>query len=399
MKRRDFMQVLMPVSLATIAVPALAKNSIDTSAIAENAVLAKNSLPPNIQQMIRNVLSEDYKKVNSDWSGTIKMEGLLRLTKKGFSEGYNYVNDWFNYRMQHDKLLTDEEFNKQYDGNKARIMREGPLTFSIYSAMLGVAFPVHELYKINKDKQAKRVCMDVADAILHYASRDKFGMLAHDDANFEAYAIPDTAYWATRASSIAASLSKNQEVANIYWKQAIFQLSQGIKYFFDNELGIVRTGLFKSQPSQTYWCRSQGWLMWATTGLLRYLPTGHPRFKEFAEALKKMADGVNKFQSKNGALHVLVNDSSSPEEVTSISMVVAAIKEAMRNNWIPNDYNEFCERGWKFIQQSVDINGKVTNAYTGWAVPAENKQVDLMDKKVYGYVPGIIMVAADEMTN
>jgi rhamnogalacturonyl hydrolase YesR len=239
--------------------------------------------------------------------------------------------------------------------------------------------------------------MDVADAILHYAGRDRFGMLAHDDFNYMNFAIPDTAYWATRANAIAASLSKG-DVANVYWKQSIYQLDQGIKYFFDKEKGLVRTGLVKGEPGSTYWCRSQGWLIWAISGLLRYLPQNHPYFKKAAATMKLIADGAAKYQTANGAFHVLVDDASTPEEVTGMAMVVASVKEGMRKEWIPNEYNDFCNKGWEYIQKSVDAEGKLHNVYTGWAVPAEEKKVNDMDRNFRGFAVGIIIVAADEMT-
>lgn len=355
------------------------------------------NLPANIKQLVRNVLRTEYKGVNTDWDGTIQVEGLLRFARRGYKEGLDYAARWFDYHVENDGKLTDEEYFKQYDGPKARILREGPLTFVLYSANLGVAFPVHELYQLNKSPIAKRVCFDVADAILHYAARDRFGMLGHDDYNFTDFAIPDTAYWATRANAIAASLSHG-DVAGVYWKQSIYQLDQGIRYFFDKEKGLVRTGLFKGEPAATYWCRSQGWLLWAIAGLLRYLPPAHPSFKAKAAVMRQIADGCSRHQSAGGALHVLVDDASSPEEVTGIAMVVAAVKEGMRKGWIPPDYHELCNKGWDFIRKSVDAEGKVHNAYTGWAVTAEEKKVDLMDKNFRGFVPGIIMVAADEMT-
>ncbi|MCY7292219.1 MAG: glycoside hydrolase family 88 protein, partial [Ferruginibacter sp.] len=89
---------------------------------------------------------------------------------------------------------------------------------------------------------------------------------------------------------------------------------------------------------------------------------------------------------------------TTPEEVTGMAMAVASIKEAMRKGWIPNNYNGLCNKGWDFIKKSVDADGKVHNAYTGWAVTAEEKKTDLMDKNFRGFVPGIIMLAADEMT-
>ena len=399
MERRDFTGLLFSLTAATVLVPVIANAREEKEfeeGVAGEAGLPKD-LPANIRQLIKNVQLQEYKTVNTDWDGTIQIEGLLRFARRGYKDGLDYSTKWFNYHLENDGKLNDEEYYKQYEGPRARILREGPLTFVMYSANLGVSFPVHELYKLNKSATARQVCIDVADAILHYAGRDRFGMLAHDDFNYQAFAIPDTAYWATRANAIAASLSKG-DVANVYWKQAVYQLDQGIKYFFDQEKGLVRTGLFKGEPGTTYWCRSQGWLIWAISGLLRYLPQSHPYFKKAAATMQAIADGAAKYQAKNGGLHVLVNDASSPEEVTGMAMVIASVKEGMRKGWIPNNYNELCNKGWDYIKRSVDETGKLHNVYTGWAVPAEEKKVNDMDRNFRGFAVGIIIVAADEMT-
>lgn len=403
MKRRNFAGLIISATTGSMLVPLLSKSNIidevrDIKPLKlEDKGLPVN-LPANIKQLLLNVLKQDYGKVNTDWFGSIQIEGLLRFANRGFKEGYNFAENWLKYHVENDGKLTDEAYFKQYEGPKARILRDGPLTFVIYSANLGVAFPVHELYKINKNPVAKRICFDVADAVLHYVGRDRFGMLAHDDFDYMKFTIPDSAYWATRTTAIAATLSKNQEVANVYWKQSIFQLEAGIKYFLDSEKKIVRTGLFKGENSKTYWCRSQGWLLWAIAGLLRYLPEDHPKFKPIASNMNTIAEGIKQYQGKNGGLHVLVDDPTTPEEVTSIAMVLSALKEANRKGWIKGDYDDLFERAWNFIQKSVDKNGNVSNAYTGWAVTAEEKKVNKIDERFMGFVPGIIMVAADEMT-
>ncbi len=397
MQRREFTRALSLMALGPLLAP------YGTSAFPMERALNDQGLPPqlpdNIKKLIATVMASDYKKVNTDWFGSIQIEGLLRFAKRGYREGYDYALNWFNYHVEHDKTLTDEEYYKQYEGNKARIIREGPLAFALYSANLGVAFPVHELYQIGKQPDARTVCITVADAILQYAARDRFGMLAHDDFNFTDFAIPDTAYWATRANAIAASLSTNKDVANIYWKQSIFQLEQGIQCFLDKEKGLVRTGLFKGLPGKTYWCRSQGWLLWAMGGLLRYLPPTHPAFKTIAAEMQVIADSLQKYQSKAGAWRVLVDDATAPEEVTGTCMILSALKEASRKKWIDGSrHNEMLQKAWQFTCSSVDKEGNVHNAYTGWAVPAENKQTQLMDQRFMGFVPGIVMLAADEMT-
>lgn len=406
MERRDFTSLLMSLTSGALLAPlagktALLENRLPASPLGLDTTKDLGlplNLPENIAKLVKNTMKQQFQAVNTDWDGSIQIEGLLRFARRGYRDGGNYALNWFNYHVEHDGKLTDQEYYKQYSGPKVRILRDGPLAFVIYSATLGVAFPVHELYLQTHNKQAKQVCFDVADAILHYAARDRFGMLAHDDINFTNFAIPDTAYWATRANAIAASLCTDKLQADVYWKQSIYQLNLGIKYFLDTDKGIVRTGLFKGEPGKTYWCRSQGWLIWAIAGLLRYLPPAHQAYKPAVNAMKMIANGAAKYQGPKGGLHVLVDDPASPEEVTSIAMVVAAVREGMRKGWLPKDYHNFCEKGWDFIKNSVDSNGTVHNAYTGWAVPAEARKVDLMDQEFRGYVPGIIMVAADEMT-
>jgi len=391
MQRREFTGLMATLATGTLLSPLIGK------AKEYNAELPL-ALPENIKQMIKNVLKVEYKKMNTDWFGSIQIEGLLRFAARGYKPGYDYANNWFNYHVEHDGKLTDDEYYQQYEGNKARIMRDGPMAFVLYSANLGVAFPVHELYKQNKSATAKRVCFDVADAILHYAARDRFGMLAHDDFNYTDFAIPDTAYWATRANAIAASLSTDPNVAAIYRKQSIYQLEQGITYFLDKEKNIVRTGLFKSEPGKTYWCRSQGWLLWAMAGLLRYLPRTDTKFQSIAATMQSIAEGLKKYQTSNGSWRVLIDDGSTPEEVTGTCMVLSALKEASRKSWINKTHDEMLDKAWAYVQSSVDKEGNVHNVYTGWAVPAEQRKTNMMDERFMGFVPGIVMLAADEMT-
>jgi unsaturated rhamnogalacturonyl hydrolase len=399
MKRREFTGRVAQLAAALALMPRIAAiaETVPRASIGLDELPAK--LPANIRALIANVLEASYSSVNTDWDGSIRIEGLLRFARRGFIAGSTYADGWLAYHLEQDAKMTDEEYYKQYEGPPVRILRERPLTLVLYSANLGVSFPAHELYRLTKNQNARDVCMEVADAILQYASRDKFGMLAHDDDHFTQFAIPDTTYWATRASAIGAVLSEDKNVAAIYLKQAIFQLEQGIRYFFDPKIGLVRTGLFDSRPGSTYWCRSQGWLLWSIGGLLRYLPPDHPGYTHAASTMKQIANGVARYQGQHGGLHVLVNDPSTPEEVTGTAMVVASLKEGMRRGWIPPDYEDLCRRGWNFILDSVGAQGTVRNVYTGWALTAEDHKVNLMDEKFRGFVPGIVMLAADEMTS
>jgi rhamnogalacturonyl hydrolase YesR len=359
-----------------------------------------SSLPPQIRAMIANVMANNYAMVNTDWDGSIRMEGLLRFATRGNVHAKDYAVAWLNHHIDHDGQMTDEQYYKQYQGPHTRIIRREPLTFTLYSANLGVAFPAYEIFSLTGDSRARAVCFEVADVILQTASRDRFGMLSDDDDHYHGrtYAIPDTTYWATRASAIAYSLSKDPAVASLYLQQAILQLDAGIRHFFDHKTGLVRTGLFGEQPAKTYWCRSQGWLLWAIAGMLRVLPSSHPSFYSYAACMAAIGDAAIKHQSPEGAFHVLVDDSSTPLECTGVAMVLSALREGMRKDWIDRHYEDFCQRAWAFILRSTQPDGSVRNAYTGWAATAEERQTDLMDRSFRGFVSGVLMLAADEMT-
>ena len=146
----------------------------------------------------------------------------------------------------------------------------------------------------------------------------------------------------------------------------------------------------------TYWTRAQGWFLWSITGLLKYLPEDDPQFQKSIQAMEKLVDALIKYQGENGGLHVWVDDPKSPEEVTGIAMSIASIKCALNAGWLSKDYSELIEKGWDFVKKNVDEDGNVHNVYTGWARPAENRELR-MDESQRGYVSGIIMLAVDEM--
>jgi rhamnogalacturonyl hydrolase YesR len=351
-----------------------------------------------VDRLIEDILDTGFEKINTDWDGSIRIESLLRFARRGNVRAGKFAVDWLAYHIEHDSKLSDEQYYNQYDGPHTRIVREDPLTFSLYSANLGVAFPAYAIYRQFGNQQARKVAIEVANTILEIASRDRFGMLSDDNDHYHSrsYAIPDTTYWATRSCAIAAELTSGG-AAELYLQQAVFQLQQGVRSFFDPQRGLVHTGLFDGVPGSTYWCRSQGWLLWAISGLLRHLPQDHPQFSFFVATMDRIIDGVTRNQTSNGALHVLVDDPSTPEEVTGIAMVIACASEAMQRGWVSPRHQDMCRKGWDFINASVSEDGRVSNAYTGWAATAEEHQMSLMDQKFRGFVPGIILAAADEM--
>jgi rhamnogalacturonyl hydrolase YesR len=354
------------------------------------------AVPTNIAALISKTMNQPYEALNTDWFGTIQTEAILWWADKGYPEGTQYVKNWLQYHKEHDNKLSDAENLNTYEGPKARVSREGVIPFSLYAGTLGVAFPCYTLYLQTKDEDAKNECIAVADAILHYSARDRFGYMAHDDFNYTKWCIPDAGYFAVRGLADASALT-DEHTSAIYLKNAVFQAKTSVSLFYDPEKKLTRTiFLDQKEPGKTYWCRASGWMIYTLTALLRNLPEDHKDYKYFTDIYCKMADGLVARQGVNGGLHVWVDDPSSPEEVTSTAMTAGCLQEAMDKGWIPDNYNDYVQKAWSFILSSVSADGKVKNAYTAWAVPAEQKQLE-MDMDYHGFIPGMVMMAAAQI--
>ncbi|MCY7350635.1 MAG: glycoside hydrolase family 88 protein [Cytophagaceae bacterium] len=246
-----------------------------TYTVSEVAGMIPKGVPAPIQTLLTANLNQNYRQMNTDWFGTCQLEGLLKWGERGLKPAYDLAMHWLAFHAERDNKLSDAAYNASYEGVKSRIIRGGVLPFSIYSGNLGLSMPCHLLYQKTKNPQARQVCLDVAEAILHDGARDGNGLFAADDANIFAFIIPDTGYFATRCMALASTLT-DKSVAEVYRKQALLQAKRYFGQMYDPAKGLSRTGYFDLKPSKTYWCRSQDWLIWTLTGILRYLPDGHP---------------------------------------------------------------------------------------------------------------------------
>jgi rhamnogalacturonyl hydrolase YesR len=393
MNRKNFIKLAATSGLMIYSFPGFAVNEMN--------VKTTHQLPSGFKAIIDNLLSKDPGFWNTDWEGTMAIESLLGLKNRGVPEALGFAKNWLDYHIENDNKLTDEELYKTFSGPRSRIIRGKYLPFTMYSGFFGLPFPCYEIYKETGDERAKQVCLDVADAILQVSARDQRGLVLHDDGirngKIMTFTIPDTMYFVTKALMIASVL--DDKIGKVYRDQALFQIKTGTSFYLDNEKNIARTVLYPSGVGRTFWCRASGWLSYALAGVLRFLPNDHPEFENLAHDLKRLADGVKKYQGASGGLRVLVDQPTTPEETSGTAMCIASIKEAVDKGWIPNDYTEFLERGWEFVKNHVSNDGKITGIYTGWAIPAEEGKI-IMDQlnRESGWIPAVILHTANLMT-
>ncbi|MCW5983272.1 MAG: glycoside hydrolase family 88 protein [Bryobacteraceae bacterium] len=348
-----------------------------------------NRLPRGVGAIVSSSLRLEPSAVNTDWFGTVLMEGLLRWRARGVEEVRPFARAWLDHHLQSGSVA-------RYSGPKSRIFQAGGIPMTTYAGHYGLALPCDEMARQFGDDRARRVVIGVAAVILHHAARNHLGLAAHDDG--ARFAIPDTCFFVAEALMRAWRLEPASGTA--FLDHAVYQLRAYIDAFLIRETGLARTILEDGKLGNTYWTRASGWLLWAITAVLRHLPPHHAEYPRFLKDLRALAGGMARVQDAGGGFHVLLDEPATPLETTGAAMFAMGAHEGVRRGWLDASYRPAIERAWGFVQGNITDEGKIRNAYTGWAVPAERREIDdEMDRHDMGWIPGFILRTSDELAS
>ena len=351
-----------------------------------STALQTEDIPEGVRAIIASTLQQSPASLNTDWFGTTLLQGLLELHARGITDARTFASSWFDHHLRSGKLSP-------YTGAKSREVVAGGIHITTYAGHFGLAFPCYELAVQFGSPEARQACIEVGWTILHQTARNRLGMVEHDDGG--EFAIPDTCYFVVRALMSAYALAPGKGQA--FLEQAVYQLRIYVDTFLSAETGLARTVLFRQGLGQTCWTRASGWLLWAITAVLRFLPRDHPASAYCLASLRSLTNGMEQVQQSSGGFRVLLNDPETPVETTGTAMFASGIHEAVRKGWLPRPHLVAARHAWEFVKERIAANGEVTAAYSGWALPAEQHLMS-MDEHRMGWIPGFVLLVANEMT-
>ncbi len=109
----------------------------------------------------------------------------------------------------------------------------------------------------------------------------------------------------------------------------------------------------KTGTSPNFWGRALGWYSMALVDVLDFLPANHPARGEIIATLKKVCDGVVKYQDPNSGLWYQVLDQGKREgnylEATASCMFVYTMAKGMNRGYLSRDYMPATLKGYEGI--------------------------------------------------
>lgn len=343
-----------------------------------------------IDALRNRILARDPGSFNTDWNGALVVWGLLEWARKTKDKrGDDLARAWFEYHCRETSRLTDAELYATFEGNKARVIREGPIPFTAYCAHWGIILPMERLSKLLGDSRPVQVADAIADFITHRAACSSHGCLFHDDG--PEFLIPDVCYLSAPPLAVAGKLTGKLE----YTDEAASQVLAYADLMQNRKNGLAHTWWDENGMPDNFWTRATGWLAGAYAFTLENLPKDHPACERLAEGFARLADGIMAVQRSDGGFHVLLDRPDTPVDCTGPAMMAVALHVGVQLGVLEAKADAAAQAAWQAAARHVDEEGKVTGAYTGWAKSAleERFEPDIFDRPgTMDFVPGLLLL-------
>ena len=300
--------------------------------------------------------------VEWNYANGATMFGILSVADKTKENSYkefvkkfcDFTLDNYNYfKYQYEELNA-------LRGTNHRIFRK-----SMLDDTSGPALPFVQLYHDDKTQSYKSIVFEMADYLENELERLNDGTLCR----------PEPVEMTVWADDLFMSVPFLLRMAKItgeekYYNDAAHQSLKFYELLFDENIGLYKHGWFqkKNEKSVAYWGRANGWIVWANSELLMYLPKDHPSYKKVLSNYKKHIDGLMKQQSETGMWHQVLDKHDSFKETSCTAMYIMGILRGIKNGWIDKTYKVNALKAWNELKKNIKDDGTVIDICRGTGI-------------------------------
>jgi len=263
------------------------------------------------------------------------------------------VDNYYYFKWQYNYLHA-------FRGSFHRIFRR-----SMLDDTGAPVLPLVQLYLNEKDDRYVDLIYNMSKYVFNEQARLDDGTLCR----------PEPVRWTVWADDLFMSIPLLIRMSKItgedkYINDAIKQIKQFYGLLFDSEKSLCYHGWFSpdQKTSVSFWGRANGWMIWALSEALLYVPDTNPEYKAILEIFKAHVSGLIRYQGKSGMWHQVLDQPESFEETSCTAMYIIAIARGVRNGWLDQEYQKNTIKAWQALKKNIDQDGTVHDICRGTGI-------------------------------
>ena len=309
--------------------------------------------------------SNSYKRESYlEWhyANGITLLSILEVADKTNEKTYkNFVQKFCDFTLEnYDYFKYQYEELNALRGTNHKIFRK-----TMLDDTSGPALPFVQLYLDEKNEDYKSIVFKMADYLENEQPRLADGTLCRPEP-------VEMTVWADDLFMSVPYLVRMAKITgdNKYYDDAALQVIKFNERLFDKSTDLYKHGWFQkeNEKSVVYWGRANGWIIWAVTEALMYLPKDHPSYKEILSIYKKHVEGLIKQQSSTGMWHQVLDKHDSFKETSCSAMFTMAILRGVKYGWLNDTYKEYALKAWSDIKNNIKDDGTVIDICRGTGI-------------------------------
>ncbi|MFA7228498.1 MAG: glycoside hydrolase family 88 protein [Melioribacteraceae bacterium] len=338
-------------------------DSLYAGMIAKKGIIA-SPLVKNLKKLALKDASTFKKDSFADWNypNGIMMMTLLNLSNySGDFRFTQFVKKYCDFVYDNIPLFRKQYFaDHDLRGSLHRIFRK-----SMLDDAGSPSFPFIQLAVEEKQKRHMPIVKEMIKYVSVEQMRLNDGTLCRPEPErFTVWA--DDLFMSVPLLLRAAKLSGSRK----YYDDAVKQIINFNKYLFDDNKNLYKHGWFSrtQERSKVFWGRANGWIIWAESEALLYLPKSHPSYGLIEKIFSDHILGIVKLQDESGIWHQILDDSSSFGETSCTAMFITGLARGIVNGTLDASLSSSVFKAWKSILPNISPEGIVKDICCGTGI-------------------------------
>lgn len=280
-------------------------------------------------------------------------DDVLKYRYWEWTQGVGLFGIWKLFEYEKDEKYLDI-LQKYYD----RQIKIGFPALNINTAAPYLAMSYYAEY--TGEEKYMKPCIEAAEFIMERLPRTQEGGLQHitSDSRNQQELWDDTLFMTVLFLANMGRIRGEKR----YVDEVQYQFLIHTKYLCNRETGLWYHGwtfLEHNNFTGAYWGRGNCWVTMAIPEFLGMLECPVPVAHYLIEVLRKQAESLKQYQSKNGMWHTLIDDPTSYVEASATCGFAYGILRAVKMGFLKEDYLSVAERALQPILECITQDGVV----------------------------------------